>query len=109
MNVHRYKRGYKYYAGTISSVITYSLWRFYLIPFVYYLFHGLKESSVLRDSLNQFIPETVSVQDIITDEVMITAWDINNRTPRFFSKWYQKNDKDHDMSFLDMVWASAST
>lgn len=40
---------------------------------------------------------------------MITAWDLNNRTPRFFSKWYQKNDKNSDMSLLDMVYASATT
>lgn len=109
LNDHLYKRGYKNYAGITSSVITFSLWRFYIIPVVFWLFNDLKESTVLRDSLNQFIPETLSVQDIVTDEVMITAWDINNRTPRFFSKWYQKNDKNHDMSFLDMIWTSAST
>ena len=45
--------------------------------------------------------------------MMITAWDFNNRSPRFFTK--VTNDKfsdphfNHNMTLKDMTWASAST
>ena len=47
---------------------------------------------------------------------MVTAWDINNRSPRFFSqKTYEQfkgdeNDTlEHDLTLLDMVTASGAT
>lgn len=53
------------------------------------------------------------MEDVITDDVMFTAWDLNNRNPRFFSKWYAKNEQqvnfNNDLPLLDMVWTSAST
>lgn len=106
------QRGYKNYAALFVYTLMYCFWRFGIIPLIYYLFSGLKESTELRDSLS-FIPADASVQDIVTNDIMITAWDVNNRTPRFFSKWYQKNEQkptfNHNMPLLDMVWASAST
>jgi len=55
------------------------------------LFSSLKEANVLKAALVRpdFIPEGTSIQDAITDDVFITAWDLNNRSPRFFSKWSQ--------------------
>jgi len=106
------QRGYKNYAAVSMFTLMYTFWRFVVIPLIYYLFVGLKDSAELRDSLT-FIPADASVQDAITKDIMITAWDLNNRTPRFFSKWYQKNEQtpgfNHNMSLKDMVWTSAST
>jgi len=94
-------------------ILTYYVWRFMTIPLIYWLFIGLEESTVLRDSLATFIPENYSVQDVITDDAMFTAWDLNNRNPRFFSKWYQQNEQtkdfNNDLPLLDMIWTSAST
>lgn len=44
---------------------------------------------------------------------MLLSWDVNQRTPRFFSKWAVdtvKNDKyqDYDMFFDEMVTASGA-
>lgn len=107
------RRGYKYWFGALSAVLAYLFWRFLIIPLVYYLFIGLEDSSVLRDAIAPIIPADLSIQDIITDDALITAWDFNNRSPRFYSKWYQKNEDktifNHNMSFLDMVWTSANT
>lgn len=47
----------------------------------------LKEK-IISDS---FIPENTDVNDIVFDEILLTSWDINSRTPRFFSKWSKKN------------------
>jgi len=34
------------------------------------------------------IPAALKMDNIIKDkEIFLTAWDLNNRTPRFFSKW----------------------
>ena len=60
-----------------------------VIPSVVYLFASSQESSVLKSALVKpaFIPDNASIQDAITDDLFITAWDLNNRSPRFFSKW----------------------
>lgn len=59
-----------------------------------------------------FIPKDFSIQDAL-GSVFITAWAINDRTPRFFSKFSQKNwraDKyNHNMTLNNMVLASAAT
>lgn len=43
----------------------------------------------------------------------MTAWDVNHRTPRIFSKWSYKelvkNEIDHNMTLGQMVTASAAT
>jgi hypothetical protein len=39
----------------------------------------------MKDALH-WIPEASSIQDVVTDELLITAWDLNNRSPRFFTK-----------------------
>lgn len=73
---------------------------------------GLKDSMELRNNLRD-IPEDSSIQDIVSDDMLITAWDFNNRSPRFFTKLsnkkYSEPDFNHDMSLKDMTWASAST
>lgn len=87
------KLGYKWYAVVLVGVVNFLLFYYGVIPAVVYLFASTKESSVLREALVKasLIPSGTSIQDVITDDLFITAWDLNNRSPRFFSKWSQKN------------------
>lgn len=65
---------------------------------------------------DDMIPYSTSIQDAITDELMITAWDYNHRSPRFFTKanalkWtkHTTEDYNHDMTLGQMTLASTST
>lgn len=63
------------------------------------------------------IPAALKMDNIIADkEIFLTAWDLNNRTPRFFSKWTAQNWKspkdqtfDNDLSLGDATLASMSS
>ena len=97
--------------GIISVVIMMEV----IFPLINYAVYSTKESTVLKQSLisNKIVPENMSIQDVASDDLFITAWDLNNRSPRYFSKWSQENlqetDFNHNMSLDNMVWASAST
>ena len=58
-----------------------------------YLFASTKDLDDLKQFIidDKFIPENYDVNDIVTDEIMLTSWDINSRTPRFFTKWSVNN------------------
>ena len=73
-----------------------------------------KDIKILEKAIiGNFIPKDYNVDDVLTKEVLITAWDINHRTPRFFSKWSKKNVKglanqDYSLSLDQMTMASSS-
>ena len=52
-----------------------------------------KELDVLEKEIIKadFIPKDYNVKDAITEEILLTSWEINSRTPRFFTKWSQEN------------------
>lgn len=54
-----------------------------------YLFASTKDLKVLEEKIisADFIPKDYDVNDITCDEIFLTSWDINGRTPRFFTKW----------------------
>lgn len=54
-----------------------------------FLFMSTKDLNNLKEKIisDKFIPANYDVNDIVTDEIMLTSWDINSRTPRFFTKW----------------------
>lgn len=58
-----------------------------------FLFLSTREIDVLKEKIisDKFIPEKYAVTDIVTDEIFLTSWDINSRTPRFFTKWSNAN------------------
>ena len=60
---------------------------------VNFLFMSDKDLNALKEKIigDQLIPEGYKIEDALPDEVLLTAWDINSRTPRFFSKWSDKN------------------
>ena len=72
----------------------------------------------MKGSLDKagLVPPNTSIMDTITTDLFLTAWDYNNRSPRWFNKKSyvedtKANDKTfgHDMSLNNMVLASAST
>ena len=95
-------------------VVDFALFYWAVIPLVNYLLGNLRESSVLKDALDKsgFIPKDFSILNALVP-TFITAWAINDRTPRFFSQYSFKNWNDpkfdHTMSLNNMVLASADT
>ena len=67
-------------------VVDFALFYWAVIPLVNYLLGNLRESSVLKDALDKsgFIPKDFSIMNALVP-TFITAWAINDRTPRFFS------------------------
>ena len=72
---------------------------------------------IKKDGNEGFIPAGYDIDNIVFDDILITAWDINHRTPRFFSKWSYKNygkdenkkDKMQDYSLtLDQMTLASS-
>ena len=107
--------GLKWYALIISVIIVWSLIYWAIIPAVNFLFLSTKDSSELEKFIitPDFIPSDLSIQDVVSDDLYLTAWDLNHRTPRFFSKWSQKNQvsdvANHNMPLGQMTLASAMT
>lgn len=103
------RMGYKWYALIIVAVLIWIISQFIVLPAISFLFLSNRSSGVLEKHLS-FIPDDLSIQDIAADtDAYILAWDINGRSPRFFSKWSQKELPKHDMPFKKMVLASAAT
>jgi hypothetical protein len=59
-----------------------------LFPAFFYGVADLTSSKTLATSLSKLIPAGIKISDLAVGlEVFLTAWDLNNRTPRFFSKF----------------------
>lgn len=99
----------------IIGIIVFSLLWWVIIPLINYLLNNLKDPKLLKDSLNNagFISPNYSIQDVISEDLFILAWAINDRTPRWFSKYTQIHWREpkfnHNMNLNDMVLASAAT
>ena len=63
-----------------------------------FIFFATKDASVLNKEILTLIPEGYSINDINddVDDFMLLAWDMNVRTPRFFSKWAVNTIKDDE-------------
>ena len=108
------RHGYKWYSIVVTGLV-FAVILYYAIQGINYLFFATKEASVLSKILeaDDFIGKDLSIQDAITTDLMLVAWDLNNRSPRFFTKWSQKTlteaNNNHNMSLVQMTWASADT
>lgn len=102
------RMGYKWYALILVAVTIWILSQFVILPAISFLFLSNRSSSVLEKQLS-FIPDDLSIQDIAVNDAYITAWDINGRSPRFFTKWSQEKLPKHNMPFKKMILASAAT
>lgn len=108
------RMGYKWIALIISFILTWVFVYKAILPVVNFMFLSTKDASVLAEKINEMIPEKLLITDIMDDkQLMITAWDINNRSPRFFSKdsygKYEETFLDHNLTLSQMVLASAVT
>lgn len=111
---YNFKQNYKWFA-TIIAVFFFWFVTVKILTGVNYIYLSNKDISLLEKSIikNDFIPKNYDVDKVLTKEVLLTAWDINHRTPRFFSKWSKKNIKgqkahDYSLSLDQMTLASAA-
>ena len=72
--------------------------QYLMLPLINYLFLSIKDSDELLEELKAFIPESANINDIVTDDLMLISWDLNHRSPRFFSKWSYENLRDEDQN-----------
>lgn len=64
-----------------------------VIPGIKFFFLSTKDASVLEAKINELVPEDATIDNIAVKDLMIPAWDLNHRTPRFFTKWSYNNLK----------------
>ena len=83
-----YQNSYKYWTIVPFTILSFMLVYWAVIPIINYLTDNLQPASNLKDALDHtgFIPKDFSIQNAL-GSVFITAWAINDRTPRFFSKF----------------------
>lgn len=84
----------KYTYGIVTFVVLFILLVIFGAQLCAWWLYTLQPSSVLKDALivddtvvndQAFIPADKSISDIVSDDLFITAWNINERTPRFFN------------------------
>jgi patatin-like phospholipase/acyl hydrolase len=114
--LHTRRMGYKWIALIISILSVWLIVYFAVIPAINYLFLSTKSADELRKALvggDKLIPEGSSIQDIVPQDMLLTSWDLNHRTPRFFTKKSQltmnSTEANHNMSLDKMVVASGAT
>lgn len=92
-------------------MLSYFIVEFGILPLIGFLFYPNIKSAVLNERLSDFIPNGFSLDDILTNDVMFPAWDINNAEPVFLSnvgKEQKSKSSCYHMSFENMVLASAA-
>lgn len=62
-----------------------------VIPLVRLLVMSNRPTSDLGRRIDELIPKELKITDTVTDNVLLTAWDLNHRSPRFFTKWGYEN------------------
>lgn len=82
------KMGKKWYVTLIVGVFVYIIYDYVVVPAVNLTQMQVRDpKEALWDELS-FIPDDMTLGMIGTvDDVLLTAWDINNQEPKFFSKW----------------------
>lgn len=112
---HSMRIGYKWWAFFITTLTLISVFWYAIIPSLDYMFIKTRSQDILKNSLKKanLVPENYSIQNILTKDLYITAWDLDNITPRFFNKISNLKDIDkdfnHNMTLDNMVWASADS
>jgi hypothetical protein len=85
-----WKESLKWYVAVYGFIFTFFLFFFCIYPVFYYMVSKVTTAAVLKAAIisKDMIPATLTMDNIIPDkDIFITAWDLNNRTPRFFSAW----------------------
>jgi len=114
VNKYNYKQNIRWFA-LIIAIFFFWLITDKILTGVNYLYISDKHIEYLEKKIikNDFTPKNYDLNNVLGDEVLFTAWDINHRTPRFFTKWAKKNIKndktqDYSLSLDQMTLASAA-
>ena len=109
---HEYisKQGYKFYILFLVSIAVGLMLYFWFIPFVDFLTLTSAPNTELSAKIDEFIPE-ITADKVITDDFLLTSWEMNNRDPYIFSKnmitqeptKYDAFNKLNLMTFLSAV------
>lgn len=114
LETKNYQLQYKYVALIISSIITIGF-SYGIMRLAFYITNSNKPIDQLEAAIigPDFIPADLTIDEIVANDTMIISWDVNDRTPRFFSKWSAANLRDennnHNMPVSKMTMASAAT
>ena len=85
MLINRKNEGLKWYVMLITSVVVGVILYFGIIPSINYIYLKSRDNQELKSVLQEFIPD-ISIQQTISDELMLLTWDFNNRMPYVFTK-----------------------
>jgi hypothetical protein len=83
--------------------------------FIYYLFDSNRPIAELEAAIinDDYIPADMTIDDICAKDTMLISWDVQNRTPRMYSKWAAANlnstRANHNIPVSYMTLASAAT
>jgi patatin-like phospholipase/acyl hydrolase len=87
-----------------------SQWTF--IELINILFYSNSDATKLKKYIDGWIPTDFDIDDVLTQEVLFPAWNINTKKPVFFSKKakavYSNSNKMYSIPFGEMVWASTT-
>jgi hypothetical protein len=107
------RKTYRIIANILSFTIMYLITSYGIIPLVRLLLISNKSSDVLGKAITELIDPKLNIDQILTDNLLMTAWDFNHRAPRVFTKWSYKNvhtkKQEYRMSLNEMTHASANT
>lgn len=98
----------------ISSIFTVVI-SYGVMRLAFYITNSNRPIEELKDAIvgDHYIPADLQIDDIVANDTMMVSWDVNDRTPRFFSKWSAANLRDdnnnHNMPVAMMTIASAAT
>ena len=76
------------------------------------LIYKLAHSKYSRESLDNIMKELLGdfdIEEAITDELLVVAYDYNSQQPRFFSKYFAKEDAGiYDVAIGSATGASSA-
>ena len=74
------------------------------------MFYSNTNSDVLYDIIKHWYPDNFTLNDILTEEILIPAWNNGSKKPVFFSKYaYEKytDQKMYKVPFANITLASS--
>ena len=111
-----WKESIKWYVAIYGFIFTFFLFFFCIYPVFYYFVSQVAKSVILKAAIisKDMIPAGLKASSIIKNkEIFLTAWDLNNSTPRFFSRFsaeYWKGQTfNNDLTLGEMTLASMSS
>lgn len=99
--IRRKRYAYRWIILIITFCVMWEINVAAIIPLINYFFISTKDAEVLAQRLKEstgahetplaLFNDKDSIKDILVEDALITAWDLNERSPRTFSKWAYDN------------------